>query len=159
MIATQSGIRTRCVQPAPAKEAKVAEHPNATRVMKGLQARARGKFDDADMAILNDVFDDKVTWHSTGRGAIQQDVVGKEAVLGAWRSVAEQSAGSFVLEPGTIFGDDYHVIGVSRISARRGDRTLDMAEVEVFHMTPEGKISDFWGIAEDEDELAAFWVD
>lgn len=137
----------------------MAEHPNATRVMAGLQARARGKFDEADMAILNDVFDENVTWHSTGRGAIQQDVVGKEAVLGAWRSVAEQSAGSFVLEPGTIYGDDYHVIGVSRISAKRGDRTLDMSEVEVFHMTPAGKISDFWGIAEDEDVLAAFWVD
>ena len=51
------------------------------------------------------------------------------------------------------------MIGVSRISAKRGDRTLDMSEVEVFHMTPDGKISDFWGIAEDEDVLAAFWVD
>jgi ketosteroid isomerase-like protein len=141
------------------KEAIVAEHPNATRVMRGLEARARGTFDEADLAILNDVFDDNVTWHSTGRGAIQQDVVGKDAVLGAWQSVAEQSAGSFVLEPGTIYGDDLHVIGVSRISAKRGDRTLDMSEVEVFHMTPEGKISDFWGIAEDEDVLAAFWVD
>jgi ketosteroid isomerase-like protein len=137
----------------------MAQHPNAVRVMAGLQARARGKFDEADMAILNDVFDDNVTWHSTGRGAIRQDVVGKEAVLGAWRSVAEQSAGTFTLEPGTTYGDDLHVIGVSRISARRGERTLDMSEVEVFHMTPEGKISDFWGIAEDEDVLAAFWVD
>lgn len=137
----------------------MAEHPNATRVMAGLQARARGEFTDADMAILNDVFADNVTWHSTGRGAIQQDVVGKQNVLGAWRQVAQMSAGSFELTPGTIFGDDLHVIGVSRISAKRGDKTLDMAEVEVFHMTPDGKISDFWGIAEDEDVLAAFWVD
>ena len=89
----------------------MAEHPNATRVMRGLQARARGKFDEADMAILNDVFADDVTWHSTGRGAIQQDVHGKEAVLGAWRSVAEQSGDSFRLEPGTIYGDDLHVVG------------------------------------------------
>jgi hypothetical protein len=126
--------------------------------MEGLQARARGKFDEADMAILNDVFDDNVTWHSTGRGAIQQDVVGKEAVLGAWRSVAEQSAGTFSLTPHEVYGDDYHVVGISRISAHVGDKKLDMGEVEVFHMTPEGKISDFWGIAEDEDVLASFWV-
>jgi|SRR3954468_14249172 hypothetical protein len=137
----------------------MAEHPNATRVKAGLAARARGKFDEADLAILDDVFDDGVTWHSTGRGAIQQDVVGKEAVLGAWRSVAEQSAGSFELIPGEIYGDDYHVVGVSKIKAKRGERVLDMGEVEVFHMTPEGKIKDFWGIAEDEDVLAAFWVD
>jgi len=137
----------------------VAEHPNATRVKRGLEARARGKFDEADMAILNDVFADDVVWHSTGRGAIQQDVKGKDAVLGAWRSVAEQSGDSFRLTPGTIFGDDLHVIGVSRITAKRADKTLDMSEVEVFHMTSDGKISDFWGIAEDEDELAAFWVD
>jgi ketosteroid isomerase-like protein len=127
--------------------------------MRGLQARARGKFDDADMAILNDVFADDVVWHSTGRGAIQQDLKGKEAVLGAWREVAERSGDSFVLEPGSVYGDDYHVVGISRISAKRDDRTLDMGEVEVFHMTPDGKISDFWGIAEDEDVLAAFWVD
>ena len=137
----------------------MAQHPNAVRVMNGLQARSRGKFDDADMAILNDVFADNVTWHSTGRGAIQQDVVGKDAVLGAWRSVAAQSGDSFRLVPNTTYGDDWHVIGVSRISAKRGERTLDMSEVEVFHMTPDGKISDFWGIAEDEDVLAAFWVD
>jgi uncharacterized protein len=127
--------------------------------MRGLEARARGKFDEADMAILNDVFADDVTWHSTGRGAIQQDVHGKDGVLGAWRSVAEQSGDSFRLEPGMTYGDDLHVIGVSRISARRGEKTLEMSEVEVFHMTPDGKISDFWGIAEDEDVLAAFWVD
>jgi len=137
----------------------MAEHPNAIRVMRGLEARSRGKFNDEDMAILNDVFADGVIWHSTGRGAIQQDVKGKEAVLGAWRSVAAQSGDSFRLEPGTVYGDGYHVIGVSRISAKRGERTLDMSEVEVFHMTPDGKISDFWGIAEDEDVLAAFWVD
>lgn len=137
----------------------MAEHPNAARVRQGLEARSRGTFDEADMAILEDVFDDGVTWHSTGRGAVQQDVVGKEAVLGAWRSVAAQSNGSFKLVPQQVFGDDVHVIGVSRISAHRGDRRLDMGEVEVFHMTPDGRISDFWGIAEDEDELAAFWVD
>jgi ketosteroid isomerase-like protein len=137
----------------------VAQHPNAVRVMAGLQARARGKFDDEDVAILNDVFADDVTWHSTGRGAIQQDVHGKEGVLGAWQSVAAQSGDSFRLEPGTVYGDDDHVIGVSRITAKRGDKTLDMSEVEIFHMTPDGKISDFWGIAEDEDVLAAFWVD
>jgi ketosteroid isomerase-like protein len=127
--------------------------------MRGLEARARGKFDEADMAILNDVFADDVTWHSTGRGAIQQDVHGKDGVLGAWRSVAAQSGDSFRLEPGMCYGDDEHVIGVSRISAKRGEKTLEMSEVEVFHMTPDGKISDFWGIAEDEDVLAAFWVD
>jgi len=137
----------------------MAEHPNAIRVMRGLEARSRGKFNDEDMAILNDVFADGVIWHSTGRGAIQQDVKGKEAVLGAWRSVAAQSGDSFKLVPGRTFGDNDHVIGISRISAKRGDKTLDMDEVEVFHMTPDGKISDFWGIAEDEDVLAAFWVD
>ena len=137
----------------------MAQHPNAIRVMEGLQARARGKFDEKDMAILSDVFDDNVTWHSTGRGAIQQDVHGKDGVLGAWRSVAEQSGDSFRLEPGTVYGDDDHVVGVSRITAKRGGKTLDMSEVEIFHMTPEGKIRDFWGIAEDEDVLAAFWVD
>jgi len=50
------------------------------------------------------------------------------------------------------------VIGVSRISGKRGTGPWTF-EIEVFHMTPDGKISDFWGIAEDEDVLAAFWVD
>jgi ketosteroid isomerase-like protein len=135
----------------------VAEHQNAARVRRGLEARSRGTFDEHDMEILNDVFADDVTWHSTGRGAIQQDVVGKDAVLGAWQSVAALSGDSFKLIPQQVYGDDYHVIGVSRISAHRGDQTLDMGEVEVFHMTPDGKISDFWGIAEDEDALDAFW--
>jgi len=63
-----------------------------------MQARARGKFDEEDMAILNDVFADDVIWAQHGRGAIPADVKGKEAVLGAWRSFAAQSGDSFRLE-------------------------------------------------------------
>ena len=83
----------------------MAQHPMRSGSCKA-SSRARGKFDEEDMAILNDVFADDVTWHSTGRGAIQQDVHGKEAVLGAWQSVAAQSGDSFRLEPGIIYGDD-----------------------------------------------------
>ena len=57
----------------------MAQHPNAIRVMGGLEAGPAGSSTRQDMAILNDVFADNVTWHSTGRGAIQQDVHGKEA--------------------------------------------------------------------------------
>jgi len=50
------------------------------------------------------------------------------------------------------------VNGVSRISGKVG-QDLGHVEIEVFHIHPMARSATFWGIAEDEDVLAAFWVD
>lgn len=136
----------------------MAEHPNVARVTKALEARARGKFDEADTAIILDAFTDDAIWHMTGKSAWAADIKGKDALLAQWRAVAQASGDSFRVELHEMFADDDHAIGISTIRAKNGDRTMEMKELQVFHMTPEGKISEFWGVVSDQDELDAFWA-
>jgi ketosteroid isomerase-like protein len=133
----------------------LAEHPNVSTVRAALEARARGKFDEEDTRIILDAFTDDAVWHMSGAWS---DIQGKEALLGQWKAVAEASGDSFRVELHEMFADDDHAIGVSTIRARNGDRTMEMKEIQVFHLTPEGKISEFWGIVADQDELDAFWA-
>jgi ketosteroid isomerase-like protein len=133
----------------------VAEHPNVARVTRALEARARGKFDEEDTRIILDAFADDAVWHMSGAWS---DVQGKDALLAQWRAVAEASDDSFRVDLHEMFADDAHAIGVSTIRARNGDRSMEMKEIQVFHLNPEGKITEFWGIVSDEDELNAFWA-
>jgi ketosteroid isomerase-like protein len=133
----------------------VAEHPNVARVTEALEARARGKFDAKDTKIILDAFADDAVWHMSGAWS---DVQGKDALLAQWKAVAEASDDSFRVELHEMFADDRHAIGISTIRARNGDRSMEMKEIQVFHLDDEGKITEFWGIVAHEDELNAFWA-
>lgn len=133
----------------------LAEHPNVARVTRALEARARGTFDEQDTKIILDAFTDDAVWHMSGAW---EDVKGKDALLAQWKAVAEASGDSFRVDLHEMFADDDHAVGISTIRARNGDRTMEMKELQVFHLTPEGKISEFWGIVQDEDALNAFWA-
>jgi hypothetical protein len=136
----------------------VAEHPNVGRVTRALEARARGKFDKKDTKIILDAFTDDAIWHMTGNSAWAADVEAKDALLAQWKAVAQASGDSFKVQFHKMFADDDHAIGISTMSARNGDCTMEMKEIQVFHLTPEGKISEFWEIGADQDALDAFWA-
>jgi ketosteroid isomerase-like protein len=136
----------------------MAEHPNVGRVTRALEARARGTFDEDDTTIILDAFTDDAIWHMTGNSAWAADIQGKDALLAQWKAVAEASGDSFKVELHEMFADDDHAIGVSTIRAKNGDRKMEMKEIQVFHLTPDGKISEFWGIVGDQDALDAFWA-
>ncbi len=133
----------------------MAEHPNVGRVTKALEARARGKFDDEDTKIILDAFADDAVWHMSGAWS---DVQGKDALLAQWKAVAEASDDSFRVELHEMFADDDHAIGISTIRAKNGEKSMEMREIQVFHLDSEGRITEFWGIVADEGELNAFWA-
>jgi len=133
----------------------VAEHPNVTRVTRALEARARGKFDEKDTRIILDAFTDDAVWHMSGAW---EDVKGKDALLAQWKAVAEASGDSFRVELHEMFADDDHAIGISTIRAKNGDRSMEMKEIQVFHLNAAGKITEFWGIVSDQDALDSFWA-
>jgi ketosteroid isomerase-like protein len=137
------------------KEVKVAEHPNVLHVTRALEARARGKFDAKDTKIILDAFADDAVWHMSGAWS---DVQGKDALLAQWKAVAEASDDSFRVELHEMFADDDHAIGISTIRAKNGEKTMEMKEIQVFHLDAAGKITEFWGIVADEEELNAFWA-
>jgi hypothetical protein len=137
------------------KGVKVAEHQNVARVTRALEARARGKFDEEDTRIILEAFADDAVWHMSGAW---QDVQGKDALLAQWKAVAEASGDSFRVELQEMFADEEHAIGISTIRAQNGDRSMEMKEIQVFHLDSDGKITEFWGIVRDEDELQAFWA-
>src|SRR5262249_778519 len=120
------------------KEVKVAEHPNVTRVTRALEARARGKFDDEDTKIILAAFADDAVWHMSGAWS---DVQGKDALLAQWKTVAEASDDSFRVELHEMFADDDHAVGISTIRAKNGEKSMEMKEIQVFHLDSDGKIT------------------
>src|SRR5215471_5221680 len=114
----------------------MAQHPNVERVTRALEARARGQFDDADTRIILDAFADDAVWHMSGAWA---DVRGKDALLAQWKAIAAASSDTFTVELHELFADDEHAIGSSTIRARNGERTMEMKEMQVFHLTPDGR--------------------
>ena len=86
------------------------------------------------------------------------DIQGKDALLAQWKAVAEASGDSFRVDLHEMYADDDHAVGISTIRARNGEKTMEMKELQVFHLTSEGKITEFWGIVADQEALDDFWV-
>ncbi len=73
--------------------------------------------------------------------------------------VAEETGGTFQMTVDDIYADNTHGIVTTHVVADRNDRHYEWKEVDIFHLTPEGRIKEFWGIPEDQDELDRFFND
>lgn len=137
----------------------MAEHPNVQRLRRGFEIRTGGEFGPEEMAYLDDLFDDDIFWHGSGHGQFSQGAQGKENVFLMFGKVAEETNGTFQMTVDEIYADDTHGIVTTHVVADRGDKHYEWREVDVFHLTPEGRVKDFWGIPEDQDALDAFFND
>lgn len=130
----------------------MADHPDAELVRKGLKA-----FANRDMGTVGQVFADDIVWHVPGNNPLSGTYKGKEEVFGFLAKLGELSGGSFKLDVHDVVGNDEHVVALVRISGSRPDgRTLEMPVAQVFHVR-DGKVVEFWGMAEDQAKADAFW--
>jgi quercetin dioxygenase-like cupin family protein len=140
----------------------VPPHPKLERFQNAERARARATFVPEDVALLNNFFMDDVVWHSGGRTEWAKDPEGFDAVITRYKGFKAATGGTLKLEILEAFADDTHAISLVRLTAERPghpDKHMDVKECLVFHLTPEGKAYEFWGIPHDADERDAFWID
>jgi hypothetical protein len=64
------------------------------------------------------------------------------------------------LDLNEVFADDTHAVSLVRLQADRPDKPgqhMDVREANVFHLDSEGRAYEFWGVAEDQAAINAFW--
>jgi ketosteroid isomerase-like protein len=127
-------------------------HDNLKVLQDGYAAFGAG-----DIGRLSELFTDDVTWHVPGNNALSGDYHGKQEVFGFFGKLAELTNGTFHLEVHDLLADDTHGIGLAKVTGTRGDRTLEVNDVNVFHLL-DGKVTECWLATTDQQAEDAFWA-
>jgi uncharacterized protein len=117
------------------------EHPNAKLIRHGYDAFARG-----DLEALREFMAPDVVWHEPGRGPLAGDHKRPEGLLALLGDLRARSGGTFTIE----------IVEIQEETARRGDRTLDMASAVEFEIH-QGKITEVSVYHSDTYHFDEFW--
>ncbi|HJS27267.1 MAG TPA: nuclear transport factor 2 family protein, partial [Actinomycetota bacterium] len=85
------------------------------------------------------------------------DYTGRADLMGYFQRVQEQTDGTLRLEPETILASDRHTSMYVRVTATRDGKSLDVTLAEALTVGPDGRWTEFWSLAEDQDAVDAFW--
>jgi ketosteroid isomerase-like protein len=130
----------------------MADHPNAKALKDGYAA-----FEKGDMAALTNLFAENVVWHLLGNNQLAGTYNGRDAVFATFAKTAELTGGTFKIDLHDVVANDEHAVALTRANATREGRTLNSADIDVYHMT-DGKITEFWSFSEDSQKSDAFWA-
>jgi ketosteroid isomerase-like protein len=130
----------------------MAEHPNATRMRQGFEAFVAG-----DMATVADLIAEDAVYHIPGRRALAGTYSAREAFFGFVAEVIQRSEGTFTQEVHDVLATDDHVVVLTRVTARRGDRSYVDNNAWVFHMEG-GRIVEAWLLAFDQHGAEDFFA-
>jgi len=130
----------------------MSDHPNVQRMRDGYDAFAKG-----DMAALRELMTEDVVWHVAGSTPLSGDYEGIDAVLAFFGETMEITGGSFRAEPRTLLSDDAYGAAPVNVTAHRGDRHLDVLNVQVARWR-DGRVAEFWDTTTDTDASEAFYA-
>ena len=131
----------------------MTDHPNLERARVGYEAFAAG-----DLTAVSDLLSDSIVWHSGGGNVLTGDYKGKEAVLGFFGLLMQESGGSFRNEIHDMLANDEHGVALVTMSATRGGESFEGNVVHIFHMS-DGRMTEFWAIPENQSRYDEFWMD
>ena len=130
----------------------MTDHPNLETARAGYEAFAKG-----DLAAVSDLFSDDIVWHSGGTNVLTGDYVGKEAVLGFFGLLMQETGGSFRTDIHDMLANDQHGVALVTVSATRGEGSFEGNVVHVFHMS-DGRMTEFWAIPDDQNRYDEFFA-
>jgi ketosteroid isomerase-like protein len=129
----------------------MTEHPNATLIRRGYQA-----FNTGDMAFFVEAYATDVVEHQPGRNIMSGDYKGRDAVLGFYGRLAQETDGTFRAELERLLANDQRVVSVHHSTAQRAGKTLDCRTSLLFEFR-DGKIVDVDTLDEDVDAWEEFF--
>jgi len=127
------------------------DHPNAALLRKGYEAFARG-----DIAAITDLFAEDMVWHVPGNNLISGEHKGRDAVFAVFAKTMELTGGTFKIDLHDIVANDEHTVSLSRASASRQGKQLDLRGADIYHIR-NGKVTEWWSFVEDQRLDDEFW--
>ena len=130
----------------------MSEHPNAARVREALDAYNRG-----DLDTLRSFLADDIVWHVGGSHPLSGDYRGPDEVIGYCSRALSLTSGTLKGQPLEILADDRHAGVFNRITAEGGGGSLDTTLAQAISFDDEGRWTEYWALADDQDSVDAFW--
>jgi ketosteroid isomerase-like protein len=124
----------------------------------GLMQRYLDTYAEGNLEGLMEFFAPDVLWHVAGTHPLAGDYRGKDELLGYFRQARDETAGSLKLEPAAIMASDDHIALFLRVTGERAGRRVDVEMAQAFTVDDNGKLSEFWSMADDQDALDEFWA-
>ena len=132
--------------------ADVPSHPH--------EALARALWDavsTADVAALERLSTDDLTWHATGRGPRSGAVRGRDAVLDYLGQIGEDTERFDSELEDVLLGDLFTAI-LYRVTGVRADRKLDIGFVLILRIEGD-RLAEAWAVPRDQHAVDEFWAE
>jgi ketosteroid isomerase-like protein len=127
-------------------------HPAVDRVRDSVDAYNRGDFE-----ALREFYAEDVVWHAAGAHGLSGDYQGREALFAYFATVRELTAGTLQLQPQSILASDDQISMFTRVTAERSRRRLDVLLTQIFKVGADGRWTEYWAIADDQEAVDEFW--
>ena len=124
---------------------------NAAVIRRGYEGFARG-----DFAAVAREFDPGITWKLYRPGKLGGEYSGLDQVLGFFSELMKLSEGTLRMEILDVLASDDSAAAVVRLTARRGDRSLDSHQVHLFRVSGE-RVTEVWQFVDDAQASVEFW--
>jgi ketosteroid isomerase-like protein len=124
-------------------------HPNE-KVLRDIdEAQLRG-----DGEAFGGYFTDDVIVHITGKSSFAGAYKGRDQFMELFGRFIERVP-EYTFEPHAYLADDEHGVNLQLSHYKHGSETLDSNDAFVCHFR-DGKVSEFWLLSENSDEVDAF---
>lgn len=131
--------------------ASTSLHPNVISYIAAIEAFNRDDLDAVQEHVRTDV-----VYRIPGDSVVSGAYHGIEGFAEILRRLKDESGGTLTLTPAAVLADDTNLIARARVTARRGDKTLDTEHVYAFRFV-DGKLADGQVFVSDPAQLDAFW--
>ena len=130
----------------------MADHPGVATARRYLEDYA-----ERGPEAVSDYFSEDVVWRVGGQHPLSGEYRGKEELLEYFATVREQTGGTLRLEPQSILASDRHTAMFTRVTGQRNGRSLDVVLAQVLANGPDGRWTEYWALADDQEAVDAFW--
>ena len=127
-------------------------HPNEALIRKGYAA-----FVERDIDSLREFLHPDVIWHVAGSGPLAGVYKGQDELLPIFGLIDKITDATFNITAREMLPSDDHVVVLTTITAKKGDRVLDLDGVAVFKIV-EGRAAEVWNFAEQQGEVDEFFA-
>lgn len=112
-------------------------------------------FESGDLDVLRYLLAD-CTWHMPGESSIAGAFSGADEILPRFDRLREMTEGTLKFHLHDVLGDGKHAVGLDRVTAQRGERSLEMNRVVIAHVR-DGVLTEVWLVPEDQYAFDEFW--
>lgn len=119
--------------------------------------RATDVYNRGDLETLKDFYAEDVVWHTAGDHALAGDYQGRDELIEYFATVRRMTSETIRLQPVSILASDDEISMFTRVTAERPGRSLDVFLTQTFKVRPDGRCTEYWAIADDQEAIDEFW--